>query len=55
MLTHNLSIFWEKWVDLSLEAKATIAHGGYYSMLVMKGLRIISLNTDYGLVLLHAV
>ncbi len=39
---------WEKWVDLSFEARASIAHGGYYSLKVMDGLRIVSFNSDYG-------
>lgn len=50
-LTRNLSITWKKWVELSPEAEASIAHGGYYSAEVMKGLRIISFNSNYGYLL----
>jgi len=35
-------------VDLSPEARSSVAEGGYYSLPVMEGLRIISFNTDYG-------
>ena len=47
-LTQYLSTIWEEWVELTPSAKQSIAEGGYYSLPVRNGLRIISFNSDYG-------
>ena len=47
-LTKKLSDYWQKWVNFPLEATATIADGGYYSVKIMSNLRLISFNSNYG-------
>ena len=37
---------WEPW--LPKDCEKTIRKGGFYTTLVRKGLRIVSLNTNYG-------
>jgi len=45
-LTSNMSTLWANW--LPEQALETVKYGGYYSVLVNPGFRIIALNTQYG-------
>ncbi len=48
-LTKELAEYWQSWVpNFPSAALATIAEGGYYSMEIMEGLRLLSFNSDYG-------
>ena len=47
-LTKQLALNWQKWADFPQEALDTIARGGYYSVKVREGLRLLSFNSDYG-------
>jgi sphingomyelin phosphodiesterase len=47
-LTASLADFWQQWVELPDSALQTIRSGGYYTMLIRPGLRLMSINTDYG-------
>ena len=47
-LTSSLAEFWQQWVKLPSSALQTIRDGGYYTMLIRPGLRLMSVNTDFG-------
>jgi sphingomyelin phosphodiesterase len=48
----NFTVFmaglWNYWVALPEDALETIRAGGYYSVLIRPGLRLLSINTDFG-------
>lgn len=48
-LTKELADYWQTWVpNFPSSSLETIAEGGYYSMKIMDGLRLLSFNSDYG-------
>ena len=48
-LTTILSRLWKKWiVRLPDDAAETIELGGYYTLLLREGLRLMAINTDFG-------
>ena len=47
-LTDALAEFWQRWVELPENALQTIRAGGFYTMLIRPGLRLMSINTDFG-------
>ena len=46
-MTEEIAQYWKKWVNFSQEALETAISGGYYTMEIREGLRLISLNSDY--------
>ena len=40
--------YWQKGATLPQSAVETIAEGGYYTLLISDGLRLVSFNSDYG-------
>ena len=47
-LTQQLAKYWQKWVEFPSDALATVAKGGYYTIKIEEGLRLIAFNSDYG-------
>lgn len=44
-LYEEAAFHWSKW--LPPEANSTVLHGGFYSVLVRPGFRVISMNMNY--------
>ena len=47
-LTKRMAEYWQKGATLPQSAVETIAEGGYYTLLISDGLRLVSFNSDYG-------
>ena len=45
-MTDDLADMWSTWLDAG--ALETMRYGGYYTMLVRPGLRVVAINTQYG-------
>ena len=45
-MTKRIAQYWKEWVEFPEEALDTVAVGGYYTMMIRKGLRLISVNSD---------
>ena len=45
--TAAIADFWNRWVAFPEDASETIRAGGYYSVLIQPGLRLLSINTDF--------
>ena len=48
ILTQHLAKYWQKWVELPPAAIETITKGGYYTVKIEEGFRLIAFNSDYG-------
>lgn len=46
--TAAIADFWQRWVAFPENALQTVRAGGYYTMLIRPGLRLMSLNTEFG-------
>ena len=46
-MTKQIAQYWQDWVEFPQESLETIATGGYYTLMIKDGLRLISLNSDY--------
>ena len=46
--TAEIATLWQHWVKLPDDAVMTIRSGGYYTMLIRPGLRLMSINTEFG-------
>ena len=47
-MTSTIAGYWAKWFPMSKDAHDTISRGAYYTTEVRDGLRIVSMNSDYG-------
>jgi sphingomyelin phosphodiesterase len=47
-LTKRMAEYWQRGATLPQSAVETIAEGGYYTLLISDGLRLVSFNSDYG-------